>query len=55
MGEDEGTVKADQGQIEGVKLNLVYCKITAPITGRIGLRLVDPGNIVHATDTTGLW
>ena len=35
-------------------MNLVYCKITAPITGRVGLRLVDPGNIVHATDTNGL-
>nr|AEQ20279.1 multidrug efflux system subunit MdtA [uncultured bacterium CSLG7] len=52
--QDEGTVKSDQGQVDSAKLNLVYCKITAPITGRIGLRLVDPGNIVHASDTTGL-
>lgn len=52
--QDEGVVKADEGQIEGAKVNLVYCRITAPITGRIGLRLVDPGNIVHASDTTGL-
>ncbi len=52
--QDEGIVKTDQGQIDNAKLNLVYCHITAPITGRIGLRLVDPGNIVHAADTNGL-
>ena len=46
-----GIVKTDQGVIDADKLNLVYCKITASITGRVGLRLVDPGNIVHATDT----
>jgi multidrug efflux system membrane fusion protein len=50
----EGTVKLDQGQIDNAKLQLVYSKITAPVSGRIGLRLVDPGNIVHATDATGL-
>ena len=50
----EGTIKNDQGQIDSAKLNLIYCQITAPISGRIGLRLVDPGNIVHATDTNGL-
>lgn len=50
----EGTVKFDQGQIDNAKLQLVYARITAPISGRIGLRPVDPGNIVHATDTTGL-
>jgi multidrug efflux system membrane fusion protein len=50
----EGAVKVDQGMIDSAKLNLVYCKITAPITGRVGLRLVDPGNIVHASDTNGL-
>ena len=52
--QDEGIVKSDQGMIDSAKLNLVYCHITAPITGRIGLRLVDPGNIVHAADTNGL-
>ena len=52
--QDEGTVKTDQGQIDSAKLNLVYCHITAPITGRVGLRLVDPGNIVHASDANGL-
>lgn len=50
----EGTVKSDQSQIDSAKLNLDYCRITAPITGRVGLRLVDPGNIVHASDQTGL-
>jgi multidrug efflux system membrane fusion protein len=50
----EGAVKADQGQIDTAKLQLVYCRITAPIGGRVGLRLVDPGNMVHASDTTGL-
>lgn len=52
--QDEGIVKNDQGLIDGVKVDLIYCNITAPITGRIGLRLVDPGNIVQTTDTTGL-
>jgi len=50
----EGTIKTDQSQIDSAKLNLIYCHITAPITGLVGLRLVDPGNIVHATDTNGL-
>ena len=50
----EGTVKNDRGLIEAVKVQLDYCRITAPISGRLGLRLVDPGNIVHTTDTTGL-
>jgi len=50
----EGVVKTDQGQIDNAKLQLVYSRITAPISGRVGLRLVDPGNIVHATDPNGL-
>ena len=50
----EGTVKVDQGQIDTAKLQIIYSRITAPISGRIGLRLVDPGNIVRATDTNGL-
>src|SRR5262249_33720495 len=54
VAQDEGVVKTDEGLIEGAKLNLTYCKITAPISGRIGLRLVDPGNIVHASDANGL-
>jgi multidrug efflux system membrane fusion protein len=52
--QDEGVVKLDAGQIESAKVNLAYCKITAPVTGRVGLRLVDRGNIVNATDATGL-
>ncbi len=50
----EGTVRADQAAIDNAKLNLVYSHITAPISGRVGLRLVDVGNMVHAADTTGL-
>jgi membrane fusion protein, multidrug efflux system len=50
----EGTVKFDQGQIDNAKLQLVYSRISAPVSGRIGLRVVDPGNIIHASDTTGL-
>ncbi len=49
-----GAVKIDQGLIDTVKVNLIYCEITSPIDGRIGLRLVDPGNFVQTTDTTGL-
>jgi len=50
----EGSVKTDQAQIDNAKLQLVYCRICSPIDGRVGLRLVDPGNIIHATDTNGL-
>ncbi len=50
----EGAVKTDQGQIDSAKLQLYYCRITSPIQGRVGLRTVDPGNIVHITDTTGI-
>jgi multidrug efflux system membrane fusion protein len=50
----EGTIKQDTGNIDNAKLQLVYSKITAPITGVVGLRLVDPGNIVHASDTNGM-
>lgn len=55
VGQAEGNVKTDQANINNAKLQLVYAHITAPITGRIGLRLVDPGNIVHAADSTGLF
>ena len=50
----EGTVQTDQAQIDNAKLQLTYSRITAPISGRLGLRLVDPGNMVHATDPGGL-
>ena len=52
--QSEGVVKVDEGQLESARVNLAYCRITAPISGRIGLRLVDPGNIVHAADANGL-
>jgi multidrug efflux system membrane fusion protein len=52
--QDEGVVKLDEGQIQSAQVNLAYCKIAAPVTGRIGLRLVDAGNIVQAADTNGL-
>jgi multidrug efflux system membrane fusion protein len=50
----EAAVKIDQGQIDSARLQLIYCRIIAPVGGRVGLRQVDPGNIIHATDTTGL-
>ncbi|GAC1431856.1 MAG: MdtA/MuxA family multidrug efflux RND transporter periplasmic adaptor subunit [Terriglobales bacterium] len=50
----EGTVRSDQAAIDNVKLQITYCHITAPESGRVGLRLVDPGNIVHATDPNPL-
>ena len=51
---NEGTVKADDAQIQQARLNVAYCHIKSPITGRIGIRNVDPGNMVHASDTNGL-
>src|SRR5215467_8085836 len=54
VGQLEGAVRADQAQIDNVKLNLFYTRITAPVTGRVGLRQVDIGNIVHASDPNGL-
>ena len=50
----EGTVQMDKGQVDNARLQLVYAKVTAPITGRIGLRTVDQGNIVHASDSNGM-
>jgi multidrug efflux system membrane fusion protein len=50
----EGATKIDQGQIDSAKLQLTYCHITAPLTGRIGLKMVDQGNMVHANDQNGL-
>jgi len=52
--QDEGTVKNDEGQLANAKVNLEYTRITAPIAGRVGLRLVDPGNIVQANSATAL-
>ena len=50
----EGTVKVDQAAIDSAKLQLTYCRITAPVSGRLGLRQVDPGNMVRAGDANGL-
>ena len=47
-------VRGDEGAVAAAQLNLYYCTITSPISGRAGLRLVDPGNLVHATDTTAI-
>jgi len=52
--QDQGTVDSDQALIDATKLNITYCNITAPISGRVGLRLVDEGNYVQATSTAGL-
>jgi multidrug efflux system membrane fusion protein len=54
VGQYLGAIKADQATIDNAKLQIVYSHITAPIGGRVGLRLVDIGNVVHAADTTGL-
>jgi len=54
VGQYEGAVKMDQGLIDNARLQLTYSRITAPISGRVGLRLVDAGNMVHATDANGL-
>jgi multidrug efflux system membrane fusion protein len=50
----EGQIRADQSAVDNARLQLVYARITAPISGRLGLRLVDPGNVVHASDASGL-
>jgi multidrug efflux system membrane fusion protein len=54
QGQAAGSIKADQAAIEAAKVNLAYCRITSPIDGVVGLRQVDPGNIVNAGSTTGL-
>lgn len=52
--QDQGTVKNDRGTVQYDQVQLSYCHITAPISGRVGLRLVDPGNVVQANGTTTL-
>lgn len=52
--QDEGVVLADRGTLDAAAVNLRYCRITSPVAGRVGVRLVDPGNIVSTTDTTGI-
>jgi len=53
-GQATGSIQADQAAIQAAQVNVTYTKITSPIDGVVGLRQVDPGNIVHAADTTGL-
>jgi multidrug efflux system membrane fusion protein len=54
VGQFDGTIKSDEAQIANQKLQITYSHIAAPISGRVGLRLVDSGNIVHATDANGM-
>src|SRR5262245_28336629 len=54
VGQLEGAVRADQAQVDNVKLNLTYTRITAPVSGRVGLKQVDIGNMIHAADPNGL-
>jgi multidrug efflux system membrane fusion protein len=52
--QQRAAVVVDQGQVDSAKLQLSYCRITAPIGGRVGLRAVDPGNMIHASDANGI-
>jgi multidrug efflux system membrane fusion protein len=52
--QDQGTVVADQGALQAAQVNVNYCKIPSPVDGRVGVRLVDPGNIVTTGLTTGI-
>jgi multidrug efflux system membrane fusion protein len=54
VAQDEGTVKIDQGTVQSAQVQLSYCHIVAPVAGRVGLRLVDPGNVVTANSATPL-
>src|SRR5205807_243374 len=54
VAQDEGALQADQANIDSATLNISYCHIAAPLTGRAGLRLVDPGNMVSAAAATPL-
>ena len=54
VGQFDGAIKSDEATIDNAKLQIVYAHITSPISGRVGLRLVDIGNIVHAADTNGM-
>ncbi len=52
--QDEGLVMIDQGAVDNARINVGYTRITSPVTGRVGVKLVDAGNLVSSTDTTGL-
>ena len=52
--QDEGVVQTDEGNVAAAKINVRYCRITAPVAGRVGVRLIDPGNILTVAGTTGI-
>ncbi|HSZ75286.1 MAG TPA: efflux RND transporter periplasmic adaptor subunit [Rhizomicrobium sp.] len=52
--QDQGVVKSDEGNVETARINLLYCKVTSPVAGRVGLRQVDPGNLIEAGQTNGI-
>jgi len=52
--QEEGTVLADQGAVEAAQVNVRYCRISSPVDGRVGVRLVDPGNVVTTGTTSGI-
>jgi multidrug efflux system membrane fusion protein len=54
VAELEATIQADQAMVDSARLNLAFCTVTSPLAGRVGMRLVDPGSIVHASDPNGL-
>lgn len=54
VGASQGSIESDEATIASARLNLSFCKIVAPLTGRIGLQQINAGNIVHAADTTGI-
>src|SRR5229473_3487850 len=54
VGQNQATIKSDQAQIDAQKLNLTYCRIISPVTGRVGLRQVDAGNYVQTSDPNGI-
>ncbi|MBP2194843.1 MdtA/MuxA family multidrug efflux RND transporter periplasmic adaptor subunit [Pantoea cypripedii] len=54
VGQYRGAVAADEAQIASAKLDIEYARITSPVSGRVGLRLVDPGNMIQTSDTTGI-
>jgi membrane fusion protein, multidrug efflux system len=54
VGQFDGAIQTDKANIDSARLNIAYCRITAPISGRVGLRLIDSGNMIHAADANGL-
>jgi membrane fusion protein, multidrug efflux system len=54
VGQYQGAIRVDRGQVANAKLNLKYARIVSPVDGVVGLRLIDPGNVVHAADASGI-